>query len=136
MRSPTPAPSIPRTLPTATATPWVQASQPPVVSPAPSPVKPASVTIRVDKEGRYFFDKEKDALPADGLTGRLRKLREALNDNLHVLIRAEHEANMAAITTAMDRAREAGIKNVAFSLAPGNKAATPEPTLVRDAFQG
>ncbi len=117
-----PSPSVPA----ATATPWVQAAPP--STPAP-PAKPASVTIRVDKEGRYFLDKDKDFLPIDALAERLRKLRETQGENLRLVIRAEHDASYAAITAALDQARDAGVKNVSFSVPAGSKAAaTPSPS--------
>ncbi len=107
-QTPTPTPATPLPV-AATATPWVQASPP--STPLP-PAKPPSVTIRVDKEGRYYLGNEKDALPADALAERLRKLREAQGDDLHVLIRAELDTNNAAVTAAEDQARAAGIKTV------------------------
>ncbi len=109
----------------ATATPWVQASPP--STPLP-PAKPASVTIRVDKEGRYYLGNEKDALPADALVDRLRKLREARGDTLQVYIRADRDADYAVVTTALDRVKDAGIKDVAFGTIPGNKASSPNPS--------
>ena len=123
-----PTPTLPATPApvAATATPWVQA--PPPSTPLP-PAKPASVTIRVDKEGRYYVGNEKEALPADALVDRLRKLREARGDNLQVYIRADRDAEYVAVTTALDHVKDAGIKDVAFGTVPGNKASSPNPSV-------
>ena len=115
----TPTPTAPTTA-TATATPWVQASSP--------PARPPVITIRVNKDGRYFFEKEKDALPADKLAERLHRLRDTQGDALRVVIRAESDTSYAAITTALDQVNGVGIKNVSFVVSPGSKPPGPTPT--------
>ena len=122
-QTPTVAPATPAPA-AATATPWVQASPPP--TPVP-PTKPANVTIRVDKEGRYYFSGEKDAVPADALTDHLRKLREAHGDDLQLTLRADRDADYAPVMALLSRLREAGIKNGTFSVPPG-KASSPPPS--------
>ena len=84
--------------------------------------------VRVDNEGRYFLDHDKDALSAEKLGDRLRQVREASGDGLRVLIRAEPDANYEAVTVALDRARDAGIKAVSFAQVNAGKSPPPSPS--------
>ena len=82
--------------------------------------KPDFVAIGVDKDGKYFFDKDKTPIDGDSIPGRLQPFYKAKGDDLKVFINADQDAKYDALIGALDQVRSLGISKVSFAVKKGN----------------
>ena len=84
-------------------------------------------TVGIDKNGNYFYDKEKDALPLDKLiqSKMQPELAREGADNLKVYINADKEITYDMLITVLDQLRSLGVKKVSFAVKKGHSYTAP-----------
>ena len=82
--------------------------------------KPDFVAIGVDKDGKYFFDRDKTPIDGDLITQRLAPFYKAKGEDLKVFINADQDAKYDALIGALDMVRAVGISKVSFAVKKGN----------------
>ena len=87
--------------------------------------KPDFIPISVSPTGDIFFEKDKQPIALDQLTGLLKPLYAA-NPELRVYINADRDASHGMVIDVLDRVRQAGVGKVSFAIKPGG-AAVPAP---------
>ena len=86
-----------------------------------APVKKADfVVIGIDKDGKIFYDKDKQATSLDTIPPRLSKVYEKTKDDTKVFINCDKAATYNELVSVLDVVRGAGIRNVNFAVAKGN----------------
>ena len=87
-----------------------------------SPVqKPDFTAIGIDKDGDFYFDKDKTPTQADQIVPRLTKLYAEKRDDLKVFINADQDCKYNQVITVLDKVRQVGIKKVSFPVKENNK---------------
>ncbi len=82
--------------------------------------KPDFVAIGVDKEGKYYFDKDKSPIDPDTIPARLQPFYASKRDDLKVFVNADQDASYNAVITALDEVRSVGITKVSFAVKKNN----------------
>ena len=86
-----------------------------------APVKKADfVVIGIDKDGKVYYDKDKEASALDTIPARLAKVYEKTKDDTKVFINCDKAATYNELITVLDTVRSVGIRNVNFAVAKGN----------------
>ena len=83
-------------------------------------------TVGIDKNGNYYYDKDKDPTPLDKLQSKLQPAiaKEGI-DNLKVYINADKEITYNMLITVLDQLRSLGVKKVSFAVKKGHGYAPP-----------
>ena len=84
-------------------------------------------TVGIDKNGNYYYDKEKDALPLDKLiqTKVQPELAKEGPDTLKVYINADKDITYNMLITVLDQFRSSGVKKVSFAVKKGHGYTPP-----------
>jgi len=93
----------------------------PVNLPASAEAKadvPDTVTISITGEGAVYLDKE--AVPIDGLTARLRAVK-ARSSEPSVVVKADEEARHGTVVKVLDAVKQAGLHKLAIATKPLQK---------------
>jgi biopolymer transport protein ExbD len=93
----------------------------PVNLPASAEAKadvPDTVTISITGEGAVYLDKE--AVPIDGLTARLRAVK-ARSSEPSVVVKADEDARHGTVVKVLDAVKQAGLHKLAIATKPLQK---------------
>ena len=84
-------------------------------------------TVGIDKNGNYYYDKEKDPLPLDKLiqTKMQPEFAREGADNLKVYVNADKEITYDMLITVLDQLRSLGVKKVSFAVKKGHSYTPP-----------
>ncbi len=99
-----------------------------------TPVKKADfIVIGIDKDGKVFYDKDKDPITPDAIGAKLGLVYAKTKDDTHVFINCDKGATYNELVAVLDAVRTVGIRNVNFAVSKGNsfdpknRVATPAP---------
>ena len=83
-------------------------------------------TVGIDKNGNYYYDKDKDPVTLDKLPA---KLKPALDhegpDNLKVYVNADKDITYNMLIVVLDQLRSLGVKKVSFAVKKGHGYTPP-----------
>jgi biopolymer transport protein ExbD len=82
------------------------------------------ISVSVDKDGHYFFDK--DEVPDEELLNRLRKVHESAPD-AKVFVRGDRDSVHLNVTHALDIIRSAGFYKISFEIRSESLKGVPGP---------
>ena len=82
-------------------------------------------TVGIDKNGNYYYDKDKDPTPLDKLPARLQPAINKDGENLKVYINADKEITYNMLITVLDQLRSLGVKKVSFAVKKGHGYTPP-----------
>ena len=82
--------------------------------------KPDFVSIGIDKAGKYYFNKEKDAIDPQLIPQKLKPFYEQKRDDLKVFINADADTSYETVVTVLDMVRAMGLKSVSFPVKKDN----------------
>ena len=86
-----------------------------------APVKKADfIVIGIDKEGKVYYDKDKDSITPDVIGTRLAPVYAQKKDDTKVFINCDKGATYNQLVAVLDAVRGAGIRNVNFAVTKGN----------------
>jgi biopolymer transport protein TolR len=77
-----------------------------------APEKEERVTLGVDALGRFFLDHQREPIPRDRLVERLREAYAARPDDHTLYLKADRTVEYSNVLTAIDAAREAGVRRI------------------------
>ena len=83
-------------------------------------------TVGIDKNGNYYYDKDKDPTPLDKLSAKLQPaIAKDGIDNTKVYINADNEITYYMLITVLDQLRSLGVKKVSFAVKKGHGYTPP-----------
>ena len=92
----------------------------PAPSTAPPSQNPDIISIGIDKNGFYYFAKDKTPIPVTEIPARLSPLYKQQGDDLKVFINADQETSYASVIEALDQIRAMGLVKVSFPVKKDN----------------
>ncbi len=93
-----------------------------------TPVKKADfIVIGIDKDGKVYYDKDKESTALDTIPARLGPVFAKLKDDTKVFINCDKAANYNQLVSVLDTVRGVGIRNVNFAVAKGNSFDPSKP---------
>ena len=85
-------------------------------------------TIGIDKNGNYYYDKDKAPIPLEQIQLKLQPaFAKEGADNLKVYINADKDITYNMLITVLDQLRSLGVKKVEFAVKKGHAAPAPGP---------
>ncbi len=93
------------------------------------------VVIGIDKDGKVYYDKDKDPVAVDVVVTRLAPVYAKSKDDTKVFINCDKGATYNQLVAVLDAVRGAGIRNVNFAVTKGNSfdASKPRTTMPNSA---
>ena len=86
-----------------------------------TPVKKADfIVIGIDKDGKVYYDKDKDPITAADIGAKLGKVYAEKKDAANVFINCDKGATYNQLVSVLDAVRGIGIRNVNFAVARAN----------------
>ena len=83
-------------------------------------------TIGIDKNGNYYYDKEKSPFPLEQIPAKLKGALDATGpDNTKVYINADKDITYNMLISVLDQLRSLGVKKVSFAVKKGHGYAPP-----------
>ena len=86
-----------------------------------APVKKADfIVIGIDKDGKVYYDKDKDSITPDAIAGRLAPVYAEKKDDTKVFINCDKAATYNELVSVLDAVRGVGIRNINFAVSKSN----------------
>ena len=76
--------------------------------------------IGIDKNGTYYFDRDKTPIPLADITGRLAPIYKDKGDDMKVFINADSDTSYASVIAVLDQVRLMGLTKVTFPIKKDN----------------
>ncbi len=93
------------------------------------------IVIGIDKDGKIYYDKDKDPVTVDVVSSKLGPVYAKSKDDTKVFINCDKGATYNQLVSVLDAVRSAGIRNVNFAVTKGNSfdASKPKTTMPNSA---
>ncbi len=85
------------------------------------------IVIGIDKDGKVYYDKDKDPITVDVINGKLAPVYAKSKDDTKVFINCDKAATYNQLVAVLDAVRGAGVRNVNFAVTKGNSFDANKP---------